>query len=32
MFMRGHVYDMALCGNTVKKCDSWSLTGWRLLE
>jgi len=23
-----HVYDAALCGNTVKKCGSWPLTGW----
>ena len=23
------VYDVALCGNTIrKKCVSWSLTGW----
>ncbi|KAI5086568.1 NACHT, LRR and PYD domains-containing protein 12-like [Silurus meridionalis] len=28
MFMCAHVYDVALCGNTVKKCGSRSLTGW----
>jgi len=23
MFMCAHVYDVVLCGNTVKKCGSW---------
>ena len=26
--MYAHVCDVALCGNTIKKCGSWSLTGW----
>ncbi|KAI5609388.1 protein NLRC3-like, partial [Silurus asotus] len=26
MFMCAHVYDVVLCGNTVKKCGSQSLT------
>jgi len=27
MFMCDHVYDVAFCGNTIKKCGSWSMTG-----
>ena len=26
--MCAHVYDVALFGNTVKKCGSQALTGW----
>jgi len=28
---RAHVYGVAFCGYTVRKCDSWSLTGWPTL-
>ena len=32
IFMCAHVYDVVVCGNTVKKYGSWSLTGWPALD